>query len=323
MTAQDATRRFLESEERYARSLGLEHRTSFVSLPSVPQPVRMIETGSGPTVLMVHGGPAFAGVWLPLMARLRGMRLVAVDRPGYGMTGPFDYGAVDYPRFAATFLDELLTALDADRVPVIASSMGSLWTMWLAQRKPERFSAMVHLGCPPLVLRPGLPLAFRLLGTPFLNRLILSRDRPSPAQVRRVFTRMGHPEADLDGWGQAFWDLSLAFEELPGYQRGWLAELERVRRMTSQGRGRGMAASDIGQISAPSLLLWGARDAFGPPALGREIVAAMPHAAMTVVGAGHLPWLDEPVACAEQIRAFLGRSASAPVEAPSPVTAGA
>jgi len=323
VTAQDATRRFLESEERYARSLGLEHRTSFVSLPSVSQPVRMIETGSGPTVLMVHGGPAFAGVWLPLMARLRGMRLVAVDRPGYGVTGPFGYAAVDYPHFAATFLDELLTALEVERVPVIASSMGSLWTMWLAQRRAERFSAMVHLGCPPLVLRPGLPLAFRLLGTPIINRLILSRDRPSPAQVRRVFTRMGHREAALDGWNAAFWDLSLAFEELPDYQRGWLAELERVGRMLRAREGRGLGEADLRQIDAPSLLLWGARDPFGPPTLGRAIADAMPHAVMTVVGDGHLPWLDEPVACAEQIRAFLGRSASAPVEAPTPVTAGA
>ena len=48
----------------------------------------------------------------------------------------------------------------------------------------------------------------------------------------------------------------------------------------------------------PVLLLWGARDAFAPPAWGEELAAGYPNIRFVrVPDAGHLPWIDDPEAC--------------------------
>jgi pimeloyl-ACP methyl ester carboxylesterase len=48
--------------------------------------VNVIEQGTGPAVLLVHGHPGCAYDWQPLMAELaaRGFRAIAYDRLGYG-----------------------------------------------------------------------------------------------------------------------------------------------------------------------------------------------------------------------------------------------
>ncbi len=303
---------FADAEQRFAQKLGVELRTHFIHVLSMPQPVRVIETGSGPTVFMLHGGPAFAGVWLPLMAKLHGMRLVAVDRPGYGLTGFFDYRSVGYRDFAVSFLDEVLTELGLEQVPVIASSMGGLWTLWLALEHPDRISSMVQLGCPPFVLQPKVPLPFRLLATRGLNRFMLSFERPSPEQMRKVFTGMGHAKEVMNSWPPEFWDMSLTFEQLPEYQRGWLAELERVGGGGGGGGGLkgpqpGMVLreDDLTQVRQPTLFIWGQQDKFDPPDIGHKAARAIASAEIVVVYGGHVPWLDAPGICGEHIAAFL------------------
>jgi pimeloyl-ACP methyl ester carboxylesterase len=50
--------------------------------------VRLIEAGSGPTVLLLHGNPDNADEWNPLIALLQDdFRCLAPDLPGYGRRG--------------------------------------------------------------------------------------------------------------------------------------------------------------------------------------------------------------------------------------------
>src|SRR5262245_44183413 len=48
--------------------------------------INVIERGTGPTVVLVHGQPGCAYDWLPVMTQLaqRGFRALAYDRVGYG-----------------------------------------------------------------------------------------------------------------------------------------------------------------------------------------------------------------------------------------------
>jgi pimeloyl-ACP methyl ester carboxylesterase len=63
---------------------------------------------------------------------------------------------------------------------------------------------------------------------------------------------------------------------------------------------------ELGRLRAPTLLLWGERDTFGPPSLGEEMAKLMVDGRCVVVpDAGHLPWLDNVDLCAEHIRLFL------------------
>jgi pimeloyl-ACP methyl ester carboxylesterase len=285
--------------------MGITFKTVYVNVPSVPQPVRLIETGSGPSVFFLHGGPAFAGVWLSLMAQLRGFKLVAIDRPGYGLTGKFDYKSVEYKRFAVTFLEELFDTVGFDSVPIVSSSMGGLWALWFAAARPDRISSMVQLGCPPLVMRRGMPLPYRLLATPWINRKLLSFEPPGDDQIRKVFTRMGHSKATVDEWSDTFWNLGIAFERLPEYIDGWLTELETVAGLRGGRSDLVMTADDLMEIDHRTRFIWGRNDNFGDVDLARRITNAMPRAEIDVIDGGHLPWLDEPETCGQLIQKFL------------------
>ena len=71
---------------------------------------QVIELGEGSALLLVHGGMGEAlqyGSILPLLARH--YRVIAVDRPGNGLSDPFDYRGVDVLAHARRFLGELIS----------------------------------------------------------------------------------------------------------------------------------------------------------------------------------------------------------------------
>jgi pimeloyl-ACP methyl ester carboxylesterase len=50
--------------------------------------VHVIEAGEGPLVVLLHGSSTSSLVPLPLLERLKGLRGIAVDRPGFGLSDP-------------------------------------------------------------------------------------------------------------------------------------------------------------------------------------------------------------------------------------------
>jgi pimeloyl-ACP methyl ester carboxylesterase len=59
-------------------------------------------------------------------------------------------------------------------------------------------------------------------------------------------------------------------------------------------------------IRAPTLLVWGSRDALVPPALAAAWREAVPHARLvTIAAAGHVPMVDRPAEFASAVRDFL------------------
>jgi pimeloyl-ACP methyl ester carboxylesterase len=63
----------------------------------------------------------------------------------------------------------------------------------------------------------------------------------------------------------------------------------------------------LGQVTAPTLVVWGEDDGIVPLAHGEAYAAAIPGARLVVLpGTGHLPVLEQPAATAERVVAFLG-----------------
>src|SRR6185437_7581523 len=141
---------FEAAEQALFREVGLDYEVRWVEIPSLGIKARVLEAGEGKPLVFVHGGAAFAGNWAQLMARLKNRRMLAVDRPGFGLT-PF----VDHRRglreMATSFMTVLLDGLGLDRADFVANSMGGLWTFWLALKQPERVQTMAQLGSPALV----------------------------------------------------------------------------------------------------------------------------------------------------------------------------
>jgi len=293
---------FRDAQQRYLEAEGVTATDRFLSLTDLRLRAHLLEAGVGDPVLLVHGGGGVAAHWAPLMARLRGHHLIAVDRPGCGLSDPFDNRGIDLRSHALAFLSGVLEGLDLSRVHIIANSMGGLWALWFALEAPTRVRSLSLLGCPANVLGTSAPFPLRLLSVPGLNRMMFSLEAPSAPQVRTLFARIGHTETELSA---QFVELMIGVERLPAYREHWLSLMENIYFMTR--KRVGISADELRGVTQPVQLVWGTRDPFGAPTIGAEMVALLPDASLTTLDAGHLPWISEPDRSAEIIADFLVR----------------
>jgi pimeloyl-ACP methyl ester carboxylesterase len=70
--------------------------------------VELIETGgAGPPVLFLHGSGTSSLSLLPLFEHLSGVRAIAVDRPGFGLSDPVRVPRERFRDGAVEFVDDL------------------------------------------------------------------------------------------------------------------------------------------------------------------------------------------------------------------------
>ena len=65
------------------------------------------------------------------------------------------------------------------------------------------------------------------------------------------------------------------------------------------------ASADLGAVAAPTLVVWGERDAFSPRRAQDGLLAAIPGARLSVyAGAGHAMHWEEPARFAAELAVF-------------------
>ncbi len=163
-----------DAERRLYDYYGLEYQAHYIDLENPDLRVRALEVGSGPPLFLVPGGPGESFHFVPLMAQMKGWRILTFDRPGAAMSDAVDHREVDLRHFAVETLTAVMDYFELEEVPVVASSMGGLWSLWLALDEPERISKMVQFGCPALILGTSAPLPMRVMSVPFVNKLAVS-----------------------------------------------------------------------------------------------------------------------------------------------------
>ena len=143
--------------------------------------IRYLEAGSGPPVIMLHGGQAYlsADIFTNVMGPIAddGFRVIAYDQPGYGLSDlPPDYTL----SYRMTFVTSLMDALGIESAALVGHAQAGGMVVRLALREPDRAMAVVA-ACnltlvPPL---PGMPSA----GTP-TRRRVPSLSGPTLSDVR-------------------------------------------------------------------------------------------------------------------------------------------
>lgn len=251
---------------------------------------QVIERGAGAPVLMIHGGLGEAFQWAPLMAQLpQGCKLIAVDRPGHGLSDPFDYRGVDILAHARHFIAEVLDAEGIPRASLVGCSMGGLWAVAFALAHPDRVENLVLVGSPAGAVR-GMPLMLRMGMLPGLKTIVRCAMRKPTRDSVRSFWKLlvAHPHqlpAEL---------LDALVASQARNHQSWFTLLD--------------ATTDIGgvkrelvlgeawrRLSVATTLIWGERDAWASIDLGEQIAAGNPKIRLVrVPEAGHAPWFDQP-----------------------------
>ena len=118
--------------------------------------IRYLEQGAGPAVILLHGASlgSSADVWTDSIAALakQGLRAIAVDLPGFGLSdNPLDHSVAYRQHFVPAFMD----ALGLERAALIGHSQSGAIAVNLAFDQPHRIAKVIVLGTGSLL--PPLP----------------------------------------------------------------------------------------------------------------------------------------------------------------------
>ena len=272
--------------------------------------VNVIELGSGPPVVFIHG---LSGSWqnwleqLPVFAREH--RVITFDLPGFG--------ASDMPREKITirgygrFVDALLDELGVSSAAVVGNSMGGFIGIELAIRFPERVERLVLVSAAGLsieYLRNERALALLNVAE---NRLaaysgwLASRSDAlarRPGARRMIFGIVAHRADLLPG--------PLVAEQVRGSGKpGFLPALDALTDYPIRDR--------LGEIACPTLIVWGAEDKLVPARDADEFARLIPNSRKVVwPDTGHVAMLERPEAFNALVQAFLAEEPGERVGAP-------
>jgi 2-hydroxy-6-oxonona-2,4-dienedioate hydrolase len=275
---------------------GIRHTVRYIVLPSHGIRVRITETGEGDPVVVVPGNTGDGFPLIPLLPHLPGHRVIIINRPGGGLSEGIDHTTVDFHDFAIETLTTVFDALELDRVPIVAHSMGGHWSQWFAIARPDRVSALALLGVPGNVLTTCPTLLLRLTTIPGIGKLVGRASVPKkPKTALNGLKITGHSAESIARQPAALAECYFRFPQLPHYLTSTLSLMTSVNRLRGAIPRYRIAAEQLRTITQPVLYLWGTNDPFGSVATGKKIAALVPNSDFhTLDGGGHLPWLDDP-----------------------------
>jgi len=252
-------------------------------------------SGSGPSLVLVHGLGGAASNWCELVPLLApGFRLLVLDLPGHGGSSPLPSAPTLNPFADAVFRvaesEELLPAA------VVGHSLGGLVALRLALRRPQAVRALV------LAAAAGISSASRIRET-LVTLLVLTRPARLVAPHRRLIARLGWLRYPVLG----YWEVSDPPALSPRAVEGFLAGPALHTDIADAGRA--LVAADprleLARVHCPTLVLWGARDHMVPLEDGFDYARRLRAPLRVIPDCGHLLIGERPDACAEAITGFL------------------
>ena len=248
-----------------------------------------------------------------------GLRIIALDRPGYGLS-EFQPGRtiLAWPGDVAEAADRL----GLDRFSVLGSSGGGPYALACAHDLPERVTkAGVISGVGPYEA-PGATDGMR-----WQNRVGFQLGARFPPLARLIMGSMARqlrrsPERVVDAITEAMSPEDARIASRPDVREILAADIAEAFRQGSRG-----AALDVVLLGRPwgfrleeiepEVLIWqGEGDVLVPPAMGRQLAAAIPNCRATFCpDEGHLLFVDH---VAEIVEAFAGTGPAEPQTSSSP-----
>ena len=252
------------------------------------------EEGSGPPVVLLHANYASLFMWEPWATALKDRyRVIRVDLPAHGLTGPEPSGDYSLQRIQSLF-EQFVDARGLERFVVVGTSIGGTVAMRYAADHPERIERLVMISPGSLESRvrgrtrpANVPKIADLLAwvTPrAFTAYLLRNDYGDPARVT---------DAVIDEW-YLMWMRE-------GNRQ---AMIDLLRQYVSGG-----VEAKIRSIRVPVLLMWGERNKRVPLSLAYETRALLensPAVQLEVLpGIGHMLVQEAPQQSAAVIRRYL------------------
>ena len=279
-----------ELEVRYAYP-----ESTFAEVDGLRVHVRDVGGAEGPVVVLLHGSNASLHTWEGWTEELaEHFRVVSLDLPGHGLTGPDPHG-----RYRAAEMAEVVGAvvdeLGIERFSLAGSSMGGGVALQYVLAHPERVERLILVGSVGYPREDGPPALYRVLGVPVIGdaaRLIT----PRRAVARVLRTAYADPDRVEEETIDRYWHLLR--------REGNRAAT--VERMGLRREGDSVVADRLDEIDVPALILWGAADTWVPVRDAERFEQDLPDAQLVIYeDLGHIPMEEDPIRTSQDAERFL------------------
>lgn len=249
-----------------------------------------LEAGSGPTLVLIHGGGAGADAWgnwrgcIPLYARH--FRVVAVDMVGFGKTDKPDPAHFGYTQDDRnTHMIGFIGKLNVGAVNIIGNSMGGATTLGVAMRRPDLVCKMVLMGSAGIAVDNPDPEGRKALAFDF------TRDG-----MRRLIAALTGPDYTVD---ERLVDYRLALACEPAARAALLAM--RAGKLT-------YPESEVAKIKVPTLVVGGKLDRIAVPARVYRFLELLENSwGFVLPHCGHWVMMEAPEEFTAITTTFLGQ----------------
>lgn len=249
-------------------------------------------------IVLIHGTSASLHTWDGWTEALKGQRrVIRMDLPGFGLTGPAPDGDYRMERYA-DFIAALMDQLGVRRAVLAGNSLGGGIAWHTAVRHPERVSRLVLVDATGYPLQStSVPLGFRLAQIDWLQPLMsqLLPRRMIAASVRNVYADPNKVTPELV---DRYYELTLR-----AGNRVSLSQRLKLRETDEQYAGL------IKTIRQPTLILWGAQDQLITEPSGQRFHQDIAGSQYVVFdGLGHVPQEEDPARSVVPVLKFLTSS---------------
>ena len=264
------------------------------------QTMAYLDVGQGEVVILIHGFGGSMWQWehqqTPLSAKVR---LITPDLIGSGLSDKPD---IEYlPEQMLDYFVAFMDALQIQRATLVGNSMGAGLAIGMALAHPDRVSKLILIG--------GLPANVReKLTSPSIRRAL---DSGAPSwlvsfgnwlfgglMIEPILQEIVYDPALLT---PAVLERSNRNRQRPGLTKPILSVRDTLP-MWETG-----FAKRIGEISHPTLILWGEEDRVFPIRVGEELQRTIKGSALArIPKAGHIPQWERPDVANTAMIDFLG-----------------
>jgi pimeloyl-ACP methyl ester carboxylesterase len=254
-----------------------------------------------PVLILLHGSNASLHTWEPTIRALGArLRVITIDLPGHGLTGPMpdgDYRMETLVQALDDFIAHkvlnqaqirmgLVRPTDPPRFFLAGSSMGGMLAWRYALKYPEKILGLTLIspsGAPQAANapKPELPLGFKLARMPGIN-ILASHITPRALVARSLEQSVANP-AITPALVDRYWELL----RYPGNRQATLDRFATPNALATPAM--------LARLEMPTLIIWGREDKLIPVANAQFFKQHIPNSRLAIYDkVGHLPMEEVP-----------------------------
>ena len=250
------------------------------------------DEGEGPVVLCLHGIQSSLHTWDGWVEAMKNnYRIIRIDLPGWGFTGPSNFG---YSRNETVkFLKKFVDALGLKKINIAGNSYGGFLAWNFVVDNQAMVDKLIILDGGGYPFKP--PLAVTLMTAPVI-RNIYPLITPKFIVANFVKDVYGTKSRVTDETIDLYYNIMMYNgnrKESVKFFQGIKGQME-------------TEAAGVNTIKIPTLIMWGKQDAWIPLSVMERFKNDIPHARTIVYdGVGHVPMEEIPEITAKDAEVFL------------------